>query len=141
MSIYYMPCPEVKKRDCVLLSNTCDMAKDNSRKSNNIFITYAPIYSLQEFSFAMRKSGYTQDYIDSFEASIRAQYITNIFYLPPRPGVEEECIIHFDMLNCCVPDVIKLDNGNMKRLFSLSLYGRYLFLIKLSIHFTRMGEA
>ena len=55
--------------------------------------------------------------------------------------MKEDSIIYFDQINHCVNTEEISADLNSRRLFTLSQYGHYLFLLKLSIHFTRLTES
>ena len=62
--------------------------------------------------------------------------VTHVVYLPKNSKMQYDAIVRLDKI--CSVDRRKISNKN--RLFTLSDYGLYLFLLKLSIHFTRIRE-
>lgn len=46
----------------------------------------------------------------------------------------------FDRINNCDNDAMPRNDLDSRRLYSLSNYGLYLFLFKLSVHLTRIRE-
>jgi len=72
---------------------------------------------------------------------MRKQLISSLSYLPKGSKLPDECVALLDHVNSCDVSVLTQENVVEKRLFSLSNYGFYLFLYKLSIHFTRVREA
>jgi hypothetical protein len=60
--------------------------------------------------------------------------------LPKIEGKLDDSIVFFDRV-CNFPNkLIVRQNLKSRRLFTLSDYGAYLFLFKLSIHFTRIQD-
>ncbi len=67
---------------------------------------------------------------------MRAQEVTNVFYLPAGGPFEEEHIVLLDNVHS-MPFAAH-DEG--EKLFTLSMAGFYLFAFKLSVHFCRLQE-
>ena len=135
-----LPDTTIKKLPGMVLSNTCDINLENKRKFQSN-IVYSPIMKLDAYRKRLLESYmYTPASTESHLATIRKQKITQIFYLPIGKQLEYEAIVFFDRLVSCNNETV--DRGNLveKRLFTLSQYGHYLFLYKLSIHFTRIME-
>lgn len=63
-----------------------------------------------------------------------------IFFLPKVFGKLEESIVFLDRINNCSNKTVSRVNIDNQRIFTLNDYGEYLFLLKLSIHFTRMKD-
>ena len=63
-----------------------------------------------------------------------------MFYLPKNSALGEEAIALLDRINNCDLQKLNLDELTGTRLFTLSDYGFYMFLFKLSIHLTRIRE-
>jgi hypothetical protein len=123
----------------MVLSNTCDIDLANQRKFSSNMV-YAPILNLKKYIKMIKDSNPMKDNaLKGHIEDIRHQRITQIFYLP-QYGSFEESLVFLDR-------VISIDNESYDRsalskhrLFSLSQYGLYLFLYKISIHFTRFHE-
>jgi len=60
--------------------------------------------------------------------------------LPKGAGLQEESIVFLDRINNISNKVIKSEELQTRRIFTLSDYGFYLFLLKISIHFSRIQE-
>ncbi len=135
-----LPKPDIKPVPSMILSNTCDIDLVNVRNFPSQ-IVYAPIFNLTKYQEALcGNSKKTKEQIDSHIQSIKKQEITQIFYLPKVEGKIDDSIVFFDRV-CNFPNKeISRDNLKEKRLFTLSDYGAYLFLLKLSIHFTRIQD-
>jgi hypothetical protein len=78
--------------------------------------------------------------IESHVEEIRKQEITQIFYLPKGCYLQNESIVFLDRIISCKLDKELYEAKAVRKIFTLSDYGFYMFLIKLSIHFTRLGE-
>ena len=129
---------KVKAIPSIIISNTCDIALENSRKvSKNI--CYAPLVRLGAFYDALVKK-FDKNSADSIVASIKQQKTHNILYLPAGSNLLEDHIAFLDKItNIDNRDISREDLKN-SRLFTLSNTGFYLFLLKLSINFTRIQE-
>jgi len=135
-----LPNPATKPTPSMILSNTCDIDLTNIRNFPSQ-IVYAPIINLRKYKDALiKKSQKTEKQIDAHIQSVKKQKITQIFYLPSIKDKIEESIVFFDRV-CNFPNkMISRENLKNRRLFTLSDYGAYLFLLKLSIHFTRIQD-
>ncbi len=134
-----LPDTNVGKADVMILSNTCDIDINNVRLlAPNII--YAPILKLHKVIAMLEENGFEKDRIIGYHKSIVEQKITQIFYLPRGGLLEDDSIAMLDKLCSCDSEFI--NRGSLKdiRLFTLSQYGFYLFLVKLSIHLTRVRE-
>ncbi len=124
----------------MVLSNTCDIDPSNERVFDSRMI-YSPIIEISSYvSFLEKSVRKTPDYIVSHLASIRAQQMTSIFYLPSIHGQLNESIVFFDDILNLPSDHIPAGEVKSRRVFTLSDYGYYLFLFKLSFHLTRIQE-
>jgi hypothetical protein len=135
-----LPNPDVKPTPSMILSNTCDIALENLRNFPSQ-VVYSPIFNLKKYHDKLNiKSKNSKKQIDAHIDSVRHQRITQIFFLPRIEGKIEDSIVFFDRV-CNFPNkLIPRNNLKEKRLFTLSDYGAYLFLLKLSIHFTRIKD-
>jgi hypothetical protein len=135
-----LPNPEIKPVPSMIFSNTCDIDLNNARNFPSQLV-YAPIFNLRKYQEVLyQNSNKNKGQIDSHVQSIKKQKITQVFYLPGIDGKIEDSIIFFDRV-CNFPNkLISRKNLKDKRLFTLSDYGAYLFLLKLSIHFTRIQD-
>jgi hypothetical protein len=77
---------------------------------------------------------------DRHISDIRQQRIASMFYLPRIDALGEESVALLDRINNCDLQALNLGELVATRLFTLSDYGFYLFLFKLSIHLTRIRE-
>lgn len=123
----------------MLISNTCDMDINNKRFIS-MSILYTKICSLERIEKLLKEKNIDCKRIDSFIQSVKSHKVTNMFYLQKNGLLKEDSLILFDKISNISNDVIKIGLQNNK-LFTLSQTGFYLFLLKLSIHFTRMYES
>jgi len=135
-----LPSPDIKPVPSMILSNTCDILLDNLRNFPSQLV-YAPIFNLKKYQDKLyTESHNSKKQIDSHIDSVRHQRITQVFFLPKIEDKIDDSIVFFDRV-CNFPNkLIDRDNLKERRLFTLSDYGAYLFLLKLSIHFTRIKD-
>lgn len=139
MPFVLLPQNEIKEVPVMILSNSCSINKENQNPYNDTLI-YAPIHSLSKYLKSLEvELSYNDDQINSYEHEIKNQNISSIFFLPSF-GRLEESIVRLDYISSCHVSAISDTDAQNKRLFSLSNVGFYLFLFKLSIHFTRILE-
>lgn len=138
--IINLPDSRIGKAKAMVLSNTCDIDINNVRFFSSS-ICYAPIFNLQKYidKLQARKAA-SAEKIYQFVQSLKKQRISQIFYLPKEGKLNSDSFIFFDKINSCDNSVIDRRELSDRRLFSLSNYGLYLFLFKLSIHFSRIRE-
>ncbi len=140
MLVINLPDPKIGNGNCMVLSNTCDIDILNQRFLPSQII-YSPILSLSKYIKLLEDSrGITSQRIGSHIESIRKQEVTQIFFLPRYDGVIDESIVLLDHILNSPHDSIDRENLRERRLFILSNFGAYLFLLKLSIHFTRIRD-
>jgi hypothetical protein len=134
------PNQEIRKSSAMLISNTCDMSPNNKRVFSGHFC-YSPILKISKYrEKLLLEHAFSTERIEQFINNIKMQKISQILYLPNNNGLKEEGFIFFDRINSCSLDYLKNEEISGKKLFSLSDYGLYIFLFKLSIHFTRINE-
>jgi hypothetical protein len=136
-----LPDTQIRPARGMILSNTCDVDERNKRLFPSSLV-YAPIFNLEKYQKGLLASEILKDagQIEDHIYAIKKQRITQIFYLPKGGALENESIVFLDRVNSC--DNIFLSKVEIKdiRLFTLSNYGLYLFIFKLSVHFTRITE-
>ena len=121
----------------VIISNSCDIATENSRNIP-VNILFAPLINLARYVERLRASGKPEGQIENILNSIRSQKVTSIFYLPGYPGVIDESLILLDDIHAQpLADFLGRERVG---LFKLSQTFFYIFIIKLSIHFSRFNE-
>lgn len=134
----------------VIVSNTCDISKQNDREINKKNVIFCTVLPLVKFIEELKLSNISDERIKSFTANLKKNQFTNLFYLPEfvfkDSRIIEESFVRFDYTSCISSEIFNLKwssasyNTKGDRIISLSLYGFYLFIIKLSIHFCRLGE-
>ena len=138
------PSTDIGEVPAMILSNTCDIDPSNKRLMP-LRMVYTPIFNLGKYEQSLIKSHAETgtksiQSINSHISDIRKQYISHIFYLPKGGRLQDDSIIFFDRLNNCPADSIESQELSNRKIFTLSDYGFYLFLFKLSVHFTRIRD-
>ncbi len=133
-----LPNIDVKEIDGLILSNTCDLEISNQRVFPS-HIVYAPILNLKNYEDQLTKILNKEKLINHI-SDIRKQKITQILYLPKFEDILEESIVYLDKIYNIPNEFVERQNLNKLRIFSLSDYGNYMILFKLSMHFTRMQD-
>lgn len=126
-----------KNKMGMLISNTCDMDPSNAR-TYPTFVSYCPVHFLDVYRQALIDKGINTQKVRSHIDAIKNQKDTSFFYLPNIPNIGRDGVVYFGQINSCPREM--LDEGNVEKIFQLSNVGFYLFLIKLSIHFTRIRD-
>lgn len=130
----------VKYKPALVLSNTCDIDLGNNRAfPSQIF--YAPIFNLNKYKQRLIDKKIKNIFeIDQHIKNIKNQKLTQILFLPKGGQLKEDSFVFLDRINNCPNKIISRDNLEQERLFVLSDFGLYFFLLKLSIHLTRIQE-
>jgi len=136
-----LPNIEVANVKVMILSNSCDITPENPR-SIPPSVAYVPIMPLKKLEVFLINKGKDKDQINGIISAIKKQHTTSMFYIPRGLYLEEDSVALFDkVLHCKRDDFFNLAMQNDgKKLASLNNYGFYIFLLKLSIHFTRIHE-
>ncbi|MDR1756878.1 MAG: hypothetical protein LBR65_07995 [Culturomica sp.] len=129
----------LKDKPGIILSNTCDMDAQDKKRLEDIHICFAPLFRLSKYQERLSKQYDTKRIYQHIE-SIKKQKISHIFYLPKGGDLDYEAIVPLDRICYVNNSFVDRENLNSCRLFTLSDYGNYLFLLKMSIHFTRIRE-
>ena len=122
----------------IVLSNSCDIDPSNKRDIP-VKILFAPIIKLKAYAGLLEKANIPKENIVGKFNSIRDQRVTTLFYLPQGTGLEDEYIALLDDIHS-LPLKTFLEQKNRSKLFTLSLPGFYLFILKLTVHFCRFNE-
>ena len=136
----YINFPDVviKPIDVILLSNTCDMSIENKRM-NPCRIIYAPILKFDIYARKLRES-FPSQRVDNHLRDIKAQQISQAMFLPKGGKMDYDGIVFFDRAISIPLSEETMQSMCDNKLFTLSNFGLYLLLLKLSIHFTRIQE-
>lgn len=129
---------DIHKIPCMIVSNTCDINVRNERFYQPR-ILYAPILNMEKYILILEQS-VDRDKINDHVLAIKDQMVSSVFYLPKGGALEYDGVVYFDRLINCDTGFIDVDKICNQRIFSLSQFGHYLFIVKLSIHFTRIFE-
>ncbi|MCB0737805.1 MAG: hypothetical protein KDC92_09855 [Bacteroidetes bacterium] len=139
MIVVNLPSTQTKNVDALILSNTCDIDRNNERYFPSRII-YSPLIAISKYSELLRRKGITNEKITNHLNTIRKQRITQIFYLPEKQSKYEESIVFLDRLNNIGINSIDPSHLMQRRKSILSNYGAYLFVLKMSIHFSRIRD-
>ncbi len=138
MSIANFKTEKFSKSPCIIFSNTCDIDLSNKRVySSNI--VYAPLFDFEKYQETLKQKK-DDEFIKNHVEDIKNQRITQILYLPKGGKLPKDCIVFLDRIFNCDNNSVPRENISQQKLFVLSNYGFYLFLLKISIHFTRIQE-
>lgn len=118
----------------VIISNSCDV--DPSNNPVNRKVLFSPLIKLSNYIRLLVEAGKADT--ENIVSSMRKQQTTNVFYLPPFGSKIEESIILLDNIyQHPLSDFVACEK---EKIVTLSQYAFYIFLIKLSIHFSRFQE-
>ncbi len=135
-----LPDTEIRRAPGIIISNTCDIDINNERNFPSQ-IVYAPIFNLEKYRQKLLENSKKSPFqINDHIKAIKRQEITQIFYLPNFEERLHESIVFLDRVNNMPNRLIEREHIFDNRIFTLSNYGAYLFLLKLSIHFTRIQD-
>jgi len=137
MLVVKLPETKIQAAKAIILSNTCDIDLNNQRLFESM-IVYAPIIDIGKYEQALINSKVSASKVRGHLTDIRQQIITQIFYLPAGGFLKKDGLVFLDRVCSCVNSSIDRSTITSKRLFTLSDFGHYLFLFKLSLHFTRL---
>ncbi len=139
-TVINLPNEKFYKSPIAVFSNTCDTDEENSRLFPSQLV-YAPIFSLKAYQNKVLAEGLKDEKsISNHIEDIKKQKVTQILYLPKGAKLPEDCIVFLDRVLHCDNKSVPRKDISKQKIFVLSNYGFYLFLIKLSIHFTRIQE-
>jgi hypothetical protein len=138
--IINLPKTENRLGNGMIVSNTCDIDLRNPR-INETRVCYSPIMNLKKYKdlLSQKLSGNSQK-VDNHINRLKRQEISHIFYLPKGGDLKEESFIFLDRIINCANSCIDRIKIKDTRLFTLGNLGFYIFLFKLSVHFTRVNE-
>ena len=136
----YVNLPDLKigKVPGILFSNTCDMSIENKR-INPCRIMFAPLIDFSKYSQKVY-ANFDKEKADSHLNDLKRKYITQAIYLPKGAKLKNDSIFFFDRAISLPLTEEFVEQFCKKKLFTLSNFGFYLFLLKISIHFTRIQE-
>ncbi|MBL0288637.1 MAG: hypothetical protein IPQ19_14920 [Bacteroidetes bacterium] len=126
----------------IILSNTCDISNENAHTLNKKQCVLAPTIELNTYIETLKQmESFSNDRLSSFLSELKLQRITNIFYISDNG--EQEYIALLDKIFWFPTEELNsyLENIKENKLFSLTHFGYYLFLLKLTFHFSRFPES
>ena len=128
--------------DAIIVSNTCDISFENKHDVNTKQCLFAPLVDFKEYLLDLEKAGCKPEKIESFSTAVKAQLRTNIFYLPTNHKDGKEYIVLLDNVFWFPTTELNsyIDNIDENRISTLSHFGYYLFILKLSYHLCRLPE-
>ncbi len=131
---------QFRKIKGLLIRNTCDVNVENRRHYAPSAV-FAPIFNLRKYRELLISKHQDPNSVESHITSVREQKITSYFFLPACEKLNEDSFARFDCL-FSLPTLESLNHTFIQnRLFTLSDYGFYILLLKLSIHFSRIQES
>lgn len=133
---------EKRYTDAIIISNTCDTSFENSHNINTKQCLFAPLIDFKEYTEDLIKSGYDEKKLENFIKTVKNQLVSNIFYLPHYKSQEKDYIVLLDRLFWFPTQELNsyIENIEENKITSLSLFGHYLFILKLSYHLCRLPE-
>jgi hypothetical protein len=125
----------------LVISNTCDISSENTRLFQP-YLTFAPIWDFQKYIGKLKENLGPDECtaIDSHANAIRQQKITQFFYLPSGSAGTGESFARLDILQSIPLTMMGSENIESERIFSLSNYGFYMLVFKLSVHLSRIRD-
>lgn len=125
----------------IVISNTCDITDDNIRSTNIKQALLAPFIPVEEYLKDMQVQFKTEQ-IRGFYNSLKRQEHSNLFYLPSNHKNNKDYIVFLDKIYWHPVNSLAQVTKNLEqeRFLSLSNWGFYLFLLKLSYHLCRLPE-
>lgn len=143
LPIVYLPGLKVAQSKVLILSNTCDIDTRNQRIYNHAasYIQYCPIIPIKNFRTILLSSGIEIHKIDTLIKSIQRQDVTSMFYLPSSDSLNiKESVALLGATVSYESEKLNRNELQSQRLGSLSLFGWYFLLFKVSQHFSRLTE-
>jgi hypothetical protein len=128
--------------DAIIISNTCDISFENKQELNVKQCLFAPLIDFNLYLEDLKQAGYNQEKVRVFASNVKAQLRTNIFYLPLHFKEEKEYIVLLDNVFWFPTSELNsyINNIEENRITSLTHFGFYLFILKLSYHLCRLPE-
>lgn len=136
--VAFYPNYDVVKSRVIILSNTCDISVENERVLSPS-VNFVPVIRLENYMDLHKKNGWSDEQIRGKCEDIRSQNVTNLFYMPPANSFSESVALFDQIVSIDVDKAFYyklLDN----RYAVLSQSAHYLFVLKLSMHFTRFSD-
>ena len=129
---------ERKRVRAMVVSNSCDISAGNARYLPPR-LTVATVVPLASYEQLLLTNGLTRQRVSDHLQQVRAQMVTQLFYLPPGGAMQTEHVALLQDLHS-LPLEAMAAQPPKPRLASLSQFAFYLLLFKLSVHFCRFLE-
>tara|TARA_R110000868_G_scaffold33567_8_gene121650 strand:- start:1186 stop:1809 length:624 start_codon:yes stop_codon:yes gene_type:complete len=124
--------------DALVVSNTCDIDKNNNQKIPKE-VLLAKAIPLDEYILDLKKINVEK--IDEKIIQIKKQFYSNLLYLPPTKNSKEYIVLLDDICQISRQELNNLmDDIPNNRIDVLDHFGYYLFVFKLSYHLCRLPE-
>lgn len=124
----------LKKMPAIILTSTCDMQEDQSRGEHCLI---APLMSFETYK-QYKPTDYSAEKWNDYLIKIKASKINELLYVPRFDSLDES-VVYLDKVCSVSPDVLRkrMSDSKSVRIASLSQYGWYFFMAKLSHYFIR----
>ena len=136
----YCQKPTGLKTKSLLISNSCDVSRENKRLYKP-YLLFAPIFDLQKWEALLSNSCKAQQKVQDHIQAIRQQRVSTFFFLPQTGLMKADCFARLDCVFSLMASDEHLQQAIRNRISTLSDYGFYMLLLKLSMHFTRVQES
>jgi len=140
--LFNLPDVETKEGPAVVVSNSCDVNSENRRFVPSRLL-YSPLIDFNKLTaFLIEKFENQKNAVDSYLKAIQNQTVSNVLFFPQGEfnSFEGPKVVFLDNIISVKLDSLELKSVNTRRLFALNNLGFYLFVFKLSVHFTRIRE-
>lgn len=124
---------------CMIISNSCDISPENERLYPTS-VCYVPLLSFEKVLSSLYAAGIDKSKITNWENDVRKQRISSIVFLSKGQNLSEEKIAFLDRVQNLPATTFHETIVQSDKIFSLSNFGFYLLVLKLSIHFTRIRD-
>lgn len=136
--------------NALLIANTCDVDVAGNARNIPKEVGFIPLVPLANFLSRLTDTFEAQGLspatisakLQNIEKELRGQLLTNVFYLPASPSGQPEQVALLDRPFWFPADELLQVGAALltHRLASLSQWGYYLFILKLSYHLCRLPE-
>jgi hypothetical protein len=138
LPIYDFETGELDHIKGIVLSNSCDLAAENSALIPPTLV-FAPIVAISTYRGVLEEEGIETEVIEQNLKDIREQRISTMFFLPAAGVLAEDHIAKMDEAYTVPASHFQVADPPT-RMFSLYDVAFYLFTFKLSYHFCRLHE-
>jgi len=127
---------ERKEVKGLIISNSCDINRNNNTVPSQR-VVFAPVIRMAAYIDLLKADGRDEARIETMVDRIKKQHVDNVFYLPEH-GDLPDALVLLDNLHS--EPLAYFWAAPKNRISRLSDFGFWLFVLKLSIHFTRLRE-